>query len=198
MHTDSRSGTSWRAAVAMSTIAALLLALAAPAQAKIIERDTYAFSGTDEIEEDLCGFPILVDWRWDGRYHIREGKAQETATPFFLQNRGSGYEVLTGNGTFITVRTEQVFKEITATYLGDARFEFTDMTAGSTTVRDAAGRLLARNSGNVWVTYVFDKSSSPRAPGGEFVELVDIRINGPRQWDEMSDEEFCALFGATS
>jgi hypothetical protein len=186
------SGSRW-VGVAVAALVALLLALAAPAQAKVIERDTYSFSGTDSFDD--CGFPIDVEWSWEGRYHVRGGKAQETATPFFVQNRGAGHEVLSGNGTFITVRTEQVFKEMEATYLGDARFEFTEMTAGHTTVRDAAGRQVARNSGNVRVTYVFDKSSSPRSPGGDFIELVDVRVNGPRLWDEMSDEDFCALFG---
>jgi hypothetical protein len=178
---------------AAALAAAMVYALAAPAHARIVERDHFS-GGDEEVIDDVCEFDLVSQISWEGRYHIREGKGNDTATPFFLHERFSWYEVVSAQGTFVTLQGREVVQETTAGHLGDAVFEFTTVVAGSTVLRDAAGKPIARNSGNFRIAYLLDKSEHPREPGGELVEVTDVRVNGPRALDDMTDEEFCALF----
>jgi hypothetical protein len=191
--TTSRAGSAGSRAVTAVLAALLLAALATPASAAIVERDRYA--GTYAFSFNDCGFDIDVAGSYWGHYRIREGKAQATATPFYLHDRNSWEETLTAdNGTVLTVRSSQVLNEIRARYLGDAIFEFDRLAAGQTRVYDADGTLLFRDRGMAVFTYSFDKREHPREPGGEFIELVDVQVRGPHPFDLLPGDEFCALF----
>jgi hypothetical protein len=180
-------------ALAITTITLLALALATPAQAAIVDRDRFTADYEFSIDDE-CDFEIRVEGSVVGHYRIRQGKPEETATPFYLHERFRWQETLHGNDTTIHLSGNEVGLEIRARYHGDALFEFDRMFAGQVTVRDAAGRLLFRDRGSLLFTYVFDKRDHPREPGGEFVELVDVQVRGPHPFFNLSQEEFCALF----
>jgi hypothetical protein len=191
--TSSRAGKAGRRAVTALMAVLLVGVLASPASARIVERDRY--SGTYGFTFDDCGFEIDVDGSYWGHYRIREGRAEATATPFYLHDRNSWEETLTAeNGTTLTIQSNQVINEIRARYLGDAVFEFDRLAAGQTRVYDADGNLLFRDRGMALFTYSFDKQEHPREPGGEFLELVDVQVRGPHPFDLLPEDEFCALF----
>jgi hypothetical protein len=195
MHASTTSGavSAGRRAVTAVLAALLLAALATPASAAIVERDRYA--GTYAFSFDDCGFDIDVAGSYWGHYRIREGRAEATATPFYLHDRNSWEETLTAeHGTTLTIQSNQVINEIRARYLGDAVIEFDRLAAGQTRVYDADGNLLFRDRGMALFTYTFDKQEHPREPGGEFLGLVDVQIRGPHPFELLPEDEFCALF----
>jgi hypothetical protein len=146
--TVAKQRAAWRwLSLVIVLVAMLMYGLAAPAHARIVDRGSWTHP-EEFVIDDVCDFEIEVEELWSGSFHIREGKAKETATPFFLHQRVSWYEVLSANGTFITVHGHEVAQEVKGTYLGEATFEFTTVVAGNVTVRDAGGRPVARNSGN--------------------------------------------------
>jgi hypothetical protein len=187
------AGSAGRRAVTALMVVLMLGALTAPASARIVERDRY--SGTYGFTFDDCGFDIDVEGSYWGHYRIREGRAEATATPFFLHDKNSWEETLTAeNGTTLTIQSNRVANEIRARYLGEAVFEFDRLWAGQLRVYDDEGNLLFRDTGNILFTYSFDKQEHPREPGGEFIELVDVQIRGPHPFELLPEEEFCALF----
>lgn len=172
----------------------LLATLALPAHATIVESGRYV--GGDEFTIDECDFDIQGEASWQGHYRIREGKGQatDTATPFFLHDKSRWEEILTGNGTTITIRGNEVVNEVRARHVEDAVFEFTVHRAGTLAVYDAQGKLIARDRGLTRFTYLFDKQDHPHEPGGEFLEMIDVQFRGPHPFEHMTGEEFCALF----
>jgi hypothetical protein len=191
--TGRRRGTRTRLSIGAVAIA-MVAAGAVPAHATIVERDR--ISGSYDFSFDDCGFEVQVHGSYEDDYRIREGKAQanDTATPFFFMSRSTFEETLTGNGTTITVRGGQTYNEIKATYVEDAVFEFVRQVAENVALYDANGKLVARDRGIIRFTYTFDKQDHPREPGGEFIELIDVQTRGPRDLENLSDEDFCALF----
>jgi hypothetical protein len=191
--TERRARTRARLCIGAVTIAVVAVG-SAPAHATIVERERFAGSYQDSFDD--CGFEVQVQGSFEGHDRIREGKAQatDTATPFFLLSRSNFEEALTGNGTTITVLGGQTYNEIKATYVEDAVFEFVSQVAENVALYDANGKLVARDRGIIRFTYTYDKQEHPREPGGEFIELIDVQTRGPRDFQNLSDEDFCALF----
>lgn len=191
--TNRRARTRTRLCIGAVAIAVVAVGTA-PAHATIVERGRFSDSYQDSYDD--CGFEVQVQGSFEDRYRIREGKAQatDTATPFFFMGRSTFEEVLTGNGTTITLRGGQTYNEIRATYVEGAVFEFVRQVAENVALYDANGKLVARDRGIIRFIYTFDKQDHPREPGGEFVKLIDVQTRGPRDLENLSEEDFCALF----
>jgi hypothetical protein len=83
------------------------------------------------------------------------------------------------NDRFFTISHNGIFNEIKATPVGDDVFEFVDHEAGQPfVVMDMDGNVLLRDRGLISFTYLFD-TGSDELPGGQFIELLDIRVSGP-------------------
>ncbi len=181
----------WRRILLMVAIGAgATFVGAGSAEAAIFER--FEYGDTVEADFPVCGIDIHYMDEFSGKGHIRQGKGKQ-AGAFFLQDNYSGVETFTNpaNGKFFTISHNGIFKEIKATPVGDNVFEFVDHEAGQPfVVRDMDGNVLLRDRGLISVTYLFDTGGDD-VPGGEFVELLDIRVAGPHPGILLEDGEEC-------
>jgi hypothetical protein len=164
--------------IALAAAGALTVLLAAPAPATVVDQDRfvdepYAFSYD-------CGFPVEVSGVATGHFRLREGKGDD-AGAFFSLDRMSFREIHTNplTGAWFSVSGHFASNEITATRVDGSLFEFRTIKAGQPAViEDAAGNLVARDRGVIRSTILFDTGGDDD-PGGSFVDLVDLDLNGP-------------------
>lgn len=163
---------------------------AGAAEATIFERFEYA--DTFEADFPVCGIDVHYVDEFSGKGHIRQGTGKQ-ASAFFLHDNFSGVETFTNpvNGKFFTISHDGVFKEIKATPVDGNVFEFVDHEAGQPfVVRDMDGNVVVRDRGLISVTYLFD-TGGDEFPGGDFIELLDIRVSGPHPAFFLEDGEEC-------
>ena len=113
---------------------------------------------------------------------MREGKGED-AGAFPVVNRFAYTERWTNpeNGEWFTIKSKSTFVEVSATRVDGAIFEFRFVEAGQPRVyRDSDRDVVARNSGSVQGTYLFD-TGGDLEPGGTPVEgsAELLRVNGP-------------------
>jgi hypothetical protein len=79
----------------------------------------------------------------------------------------------TDTGEWFTIRRHSTFNEVQVTRIEGTVFSFRAIEAGQPfLVDDSDGNLVARDSGSVHVTYLFDTEGDD-VPGGIFVADVD-------------------------
>jgi hypothetical protein len=164
----------------------MLAVAAGPASATIVEADRGTFS-YEEIDEELCGFEIEIVGSVTFNYRIRQGKQRHDQAYFFHGVR-SFEEQLSVGDRYVTVSFRGTFNETRAVPLGDGLFQFSDVEAVSLTIRDADGRVLAREAGVIRSTYTFDTLNDD-APGGEVIGGIDSTFHG--RFDD-ADAAICA------
>jgi hypothetical protein len=167
-----------RRVAALVLSASFVLMLAAPASATIYSNgdysDTYGFSYS-------CGSDVIeVSGAVSGHEIIRAGTGAQ-AGAFFDHNQVRANETHTNlaTGKAIHVSSHYLFHETHAVSLGGTLFMFSSVLAGQPfTVRDSAGNVLLRDSGNIKEAVVFDTEGDD-VPGGIFIESVSLSIAGP-------------------
>jgi hypothetical protein len=171
--------------VAVAAAAVALLG-AVPAGATVVEQGRY----TDEPYEfsyDDCGFDVAVEGSSSGQFRIRQGKGK-TDSAFFLHDNFSFTETHTNpaTGEFFTITANAVYNEVKARRVEGNVFEFESVEAGQFRFYDSAGRLVARERGNIHHRILFDTGGDD-IPGG--VEVADLgeSVHGPHV------EDFCGL-----
>lgn len=160
------------------------------AEAAIFER--FDVDERFEATFPVCGIEVDYVDEFSSQGHIREGTGKR-AGAFFLHERFSGVETFTNpeNGKFFTISHDLVFKEIKATPVGGNVFEFVDHEAGQPfVVRDMDGNVVLRDRGLISATYLFDTGGDD-VPGGEFIELLDLRVSGPHPGFFLEEGEEC-------
>jgi hypothetical protein len=166
------------ALVVLAAAGSLTVLLAAPASATVVDQgrfvdEPYAFSYD-------CGFPVEVTGVATGNFRLREGKGDDTGA-FFSLDRISFREIHTNPETsaWFSVSGHSASNEITAAHVEGSLFEFRIIEAGQPAViKDAAGNLVARDRGVVRRTILFD-TGGDNEPGGTFVDLLALDVNGP-------------------
>jgi hypothetical protein len=163
-----------RRSLAVVAAFGMLTVAAGPASATIVESDrgTYTYEFTD----DFCGFDVDVVGSGSYDLRIREGKNRQQQA-YFLHVVDTWEERLTAGDRYVTVTFRVTVNETRAVPLGDGLFRFSDVVAVSAAVRDADGRVLAREAGAVRSTYDFDTLSDD-APGGEIIGDVERTFHG--------------------
>jgi hypothetical protein len=164
------------AAAALVALAAGLIA--GTAGATVVERGRYSDTYSDTFSD--CGFPIRLEGTASGQYRFREGKGK-TETAFFLRDTFRFRDVYTNTdtGEWFVVTGHGVFNEVKATRVEGSVFEFVQIQAGQPfTVYDSNGELVLRDRGVIRFTILFDTRGDDE-PGGDFVEEIDVRVNGP-------------------
>jgi hypothetical protein len=163
------------------TLAAGVLVAAAvaagPASATVRERFTDAGDYAYSVD---CGFAVSVVGSHTDEFTIREGKNKDAGT-FPVLNRFSYKETWTNaeTGEWFTISGKAIFNEVTATRVEGSIFEFRAHDSGQPyVVTDAAGKVVARNRGSVWMSYLFD-TGGDNEPGGEWVADTGFRVSGP-------------------
>jgi hypothetical protein len=165
-----------RIALAAAGVSTVLLT--APAPATVVDQgrfadEPYAFSYD-------CGFPIEVSGVATGNFRLREGKG-DLSGAFFSLDRVSFREIHSNplTGAWFSVSGHFADNEITATRVDGSLFEFRIIKAGQPAViEDAAGNLVARDRGAMRRTILFDTGGDD-VPGGTFVDLLDLELDGP-------------------
>jgi hypothetical protein len=167
-----------RAALAAAGASSVLLAAPAPAPATVVDQgrfvdEPYGFSYD-------CGFPVDVTGVASGNFRLREGKGDD-ASAFFSLDRMSFREIHTNpeTGAWFSFSGHFTSNELTARRVDGSLFEFRSIKAGQVAViEDAAGNLVARDRGVIRPTILFDTGGDDD-PGGTFVDLLDLDLNGP-------------------
>jgi hypothetical protein len=162
----------------LAAAGSLTVLLAAPTRATVVDQgrfvdEPYGFSYD-------CGFPVEVSGVASGNFRLREGKGDD-ATAFFSLDRMSFREIHTNplTGAWFSVSGHFASNEITARRVEGSLFEFRIIKAGQPAViEDAAGNLVVRDRGVIRTTILFDTGGDDQ-PGGSFVDLLDLDLNGP-------------------
>ena len=169
-----------------------VLALAVPAQAKVVEHVHYSDSFSDDFE--ACGFAIHSEGSASGNARIRAGK-HELATAFFaLDNyEYSDTWTNTANGRTLTIWGNAIIRDVTARHVEGSIFKFTTVESGRPfNLSDGDGNVVLRDRGAIRSTYLFDTEGDDRR-GRQFLEELALRVSGPHPGFDMPEEEFCAL-----
>jgi hypothetical protein len=167
-----------RLRTALAAAGTMTVVLAAPAPATVVDQgrfvdEPYGFSYD-------CGFPIEVSGVATGNFRLREGKGDD-ASAFFSLDRTTFREIHTNpqTGAWFSVSGHFASNETTARRVDGSLFEFRSVKAGQPAViEDASGNVVARDRGVIRSTILFDTGGDD-VPGGTFVELLDLDLNGP-------------------
>lgn len=172
----------------MTTVASVIaavatLGLSAPAaSARPLElRSPYEF--IDEFSFDDCGFPVDEVDHYSGLTTIKDSTPTTGGQFFRFSDQYSHRFVVTNaeSGDFVVITSRGLFRESPAKVVSDDGRVVTYRTMDSgafTTVYDSAGRVIAKERGNVVYEYTFDTLGDSQ-PGGEFLSEELVRISGP-------------------
>lgn len=160
---------------ALVTVA--LLSVAASAQATVYEKFRFADEWSDTVD---CGFPVDVAGSATGTFVLREGKNKDEGVfPYTSQYRFSETWTNPQNGKWFVIRGNGVVNEVKATRVEGSIFLFQIVDAGQPfIVEDSDGNVVARNSGSVFGSFLFDTEGDD-VPGGIYLEFFEPRISGP-------------------
>ncbi len=177
------------AVIALAVLAALAVA-AAPVAATVIGRDHY--EGTDAWSDDDCGFTEDVTASFHGSVHARVGKGDDASAYFGHEDFWfREVHVRRDGGSTLVISGHGLFQETRAIRVDGSVFEIRSVHAGQPLViTDGDGRVVARDSGNVVVTVLFD-TLGDGVPGGSLVDVLSVRVAGPHTADGL---DFCTLF----
>jgi hypothetical protein len=159
-------------AVAITSVAAAAAPAAVVEKGRFVD-EQYGFSYD-------CGFPVEVTGIASGNFRLRQGTGDD-ATAFFSLDRISYREIHTNpqTGAWFSVSGHFANNEVSATRVEGSLFTFEIIKAGPVAViEDSSGNLVSKDRGVVRSTILFD-TGGDQNPGGEFVDLIDLRLAGP-------------------
>jgi hypothetical protein len=168
-------------------IAVALTSVAAAAPAAVVEKGRFVDEPYGFAYD--CGFPVEVTGIGSGNFRLREG-AGDDATAFFALDRISFREIHTNpqTGEWFSLSGHFANNEVGATRVDGSLFEFRIIKAGQVAViEDSDGDLVAKDRGVIRRTILFD-TGGDQEPGGEFVDLLELRLAGPHPtFDRLCD-----------
>ena len=168
-------------AVALTSVAAAAAPAAVVEKGRFVD-EPYGFSYD-------CGFPVEVTGVGSGNFRLREGTGGD-ATAFFSLDRISFREIHTNpeTGEWFSLSGHFANNEVSATRVEGSLFEFRIIKAGQVAViEDSDGNLVAKDRGVVRRTILFD-TGGDQDPGGELVDVVELRVAGPHPtFDRLCD-----------
>ena len=124
---------------AVTLVGLLMLAVAAPVQARPIEREHY--SGTDSFDFDDCGFVIHDEVTFEGVFMLKAPRSSG-APPYLFDNYES-HEVLSANGRSLTIDHQGIYKDLRITHVSGTIYQFVAQEAGQPfVIRDSDGNVL--------------------------------------------------------
>ena len=178
----------------MTTAVVLAAAIgwASPARSEVIDQRHFTESTSEDIE--FCG--LLVHVVNDERVsaNIRVGKG-DLDTLFFGRWVEKSVATFTNpaNGKFFTVSGNSVLHDIQGTLVEGSIFKETTIEAGLPLVlSDMNGNVVMRDRGVIRTTVLFD-TGGDHVPGGETLEVLDVRVAGPHPDFFLQDADRCAL-----
>lgn len=180
------------AAAGAAVLAAAVMSWASPARSEVLEHQRFGGTYSDDFE--LCGIPVHLTGEDRGMFNIRVGKGK-LDTLFFEHTveRWTGTITNPANGKYFTTSGRHVIQEMQGRRVEGSIFEITSHEAGMPLVlRDMNGNVVLRDRGVISTTILFD-TGGDHIPGGDEIEVLDVRVSGPHPDFFMQDEERCAL-----
>jgi hypothetical protein len=165
---------------------------ASPARSAVLEHQRFGGSYSDDFE--LCGIPVHLEGEDRGTFNIRVGKGK-LDTLFFEHTVEQYADTISNpaNGRYFTTSGRSVVQEMQARRVEGSIFQITSHEAGMPlVVKDSSGQVVLRDRGVISTTILFD-TGGDHVPGGEEVEVLDVRVAGPHPDFFMQDAERCAL-----
>ena len=175
-----RGSRSRRAAIGLPVAMLLLVLMATPTQATILDSGRYEFPYSDVY--DFCGFDIQVEGSLSGQFHFREGKGPN-APVIFTHRRESWEETWTANGVTVHWRAHATFVRTHATDMGDGIFLIHRIQAGRGGFEDDSGAVLLREAGAFQISFLWNTNTD------EFVDMVSFELRG-----HFPEADVCAFF----
>ena len=161
-----------RRAVARIVSALLALTLgSAPASAQIVDRNHFVHHAYDVVAWD-CGYPMHVVG--EDRHTFRIRSDPKTDAFAYVSDTYAFRETWTADdGRWFSVSANAQTKDVQAVLLGGSKYQFTFKQPGQPLViRDPAGRVVAKDRGNITFQYTFDVVT-------EEFEPIEQRVSGP-------------------
>ena len=166
---------------AVTLVALLLLAVAAPVQAKPIEREHY--SGTDSFDFDDCGFVIHDEVTFKGTFMLKAPRT--TGAPPYLFDNYESHEVLSANGRWLTIDHQGIYKDLRITHVSGTIYQFVAQEAGPAVRHPGQRRQRAdprprrccgrRSRSTPWATPTSTTTSSSRTAGSSWPTTAGTR-----------------------
>ena len=152
---------------AVTLVALLMLAVAAPVQARPIEREHY--SGTDSFDFDDCGFVIHDEVTFEGVFMLKAPRSSG-APPYLFDNYES-HEVLSANGRWLTIDHQGIYKDLRITHVSGTIYQFVAQEAGQPfVIRDSDGNVLIHDRGLLRTTFQVDTLGDTDLDNDIFIE----------------------------
>ena len=180
------------AKTAVVVVAVAAIGWASPARSEVINQRHFTESTSEDIE--FCGLSLHVVNEERVSANIRVGKG-DLDTLFFGRWVEKSVATFTNpaNGKFFTVSGNSVSHDIQGTLIAGSIFKQTIIEAGSPLVlKDMDGNVVMRDRGVIRTTILFD-TGGDHVPGGETVEVLDVRVAGPHPDFFLEDADRCAL-----
>lgn len=169
-----------RAAAGLPLATLLIVLMATPTQATILDNGRYEFTYSDVY--DFCGFDIHVEGSLSGQFHFREGKGPN-APVIFTHRRESWEETWTANDVTVYWRAHATVVRTGATDMGDGIFLIDRIQAGRGGFEDESGVVLLREAGVTKISFLWNTITD------EFIDLVSFDLRG-----HFPEADVCAFF----
>ena len=162
------------AVVGMATV--MMLSLAGPASAKVLEREAFhnEFSERTRNFCDVSGLTVRLDFTVDGRAAIKSHGRDQLA---YFQSHGRVRVVYTNVRTseYVTEVSRVMEKDLRVTDNGDGTLTILVFPTASSSVYDATGKAIARNPGQFRYEILVDHGGTPSDPSDDkFLEFLGV------------------------
>ena len=177
-----------RRTIAQAAVAAAVLAVvvATPADAALYSHDHFNFTFAETFDD--CGVTIDHTAVGHGGFSIRTIKGTNEAYLGWQQVSAVDTFANPVTGRWFTISNNSLFRETKGTLVEGNIWTFDSKLSGASfTVRDAAGRLVTRDSGTLRMATTYDLLGDGQ-PGGEQIgDPVVTAMNG-----RFTEVDFCA------
>ena len=175
------------AVVGMATV--MVLSLAGPASAKVLEKGTFHDEFSERVRNfcDVSGLTVRQDVTVDGRYAIKTHGPDQLA---YFQSHVRVRVVFTNVVTneHVTEISTVMEKDLRVTNNGDGTLTILVLATGNTAVYDESGKAIARNPGQFRYKILIDHGGTPTDPSDdEFLEFLGVVKESTGRTDD-----FCA------
>jgi hypothetical protein len=173
-------------------LAVAAIGWASPARSEVINQRHFTETTSEDVE--FCGLSLHVVNEERVSANIRVGKG-DLDTLFFGRWVEKSVATFTNsaNGKFFTVSGNSVSHDIQGELVKGSIFRQTIIEAGLPVVlTDMNWNVVMRDRGVIRTTILFD-TGGDHVPGGETVEVLDLRVSGPHPDFFLEDAERCAL-----
>jgi hypothetical protein len=163
---------------------------AGAAHATILARfqETYPAEGTYTCGAGDDAFEVQWAGEFTEQVLLREGKAQNTAVPFWFANIRYTFEWIHTNadtGKSVTEAGRGVIQELNARHVGGTVYEYWLIDAGQKfTIADASGQVILRDRGTLRERWEYDSATNRWT-------RTTTEVRGPHP--SLSGIDFCAL-----